>query len=63
MGGGTAGKAAVCGPEVAAIAEEDDVVQQHTIDYPGATGDMAEQPHDEMRSWQGRDLMHGRRAL
>jgi NAD(P)-dependent dehydrogenase (short-subunit alcohol dehydrogenase family) len=63
MGGGTAGKAAVCGPEVAAIAEEDDVAQQHTIDYPGATGDMAEQPHDEMRSWQGRGLMQGRRAL
>lgn len=37
--------------------------QPHTIPYPGETGDMSDQPQDEMRSWQGRDLMKGRRAL
>ncbi|CAN5277057.1 SDR family oxidoreductase [soil metagenome] len=37
--------------------------QPHTIPYPGETGDMSDQPHDEMRSWQGRELMKGRRAL
>ncbi len=32
-----------------------------TIDYPGQTGDMAEQPHDEMRSYTGRGLLAARR--
>jgi NAD(P)-dependent dehydrogenase (short-subunit alcohol dehydrogenase family) len=35
----------------------------HTIDYPGETDDMAEQPHDEMRGYQGRDLLTGKKAL
>ena len=36
---------------------------EETIDYPGATGDMAERPRDEMRDYRGRDLLAGRRAL
>ncbi|MEE2034482.1 SDR family oxidoreductase [Rhodococcus chondri] len=35
----------------------------HTIDYPGETADMAEQPRDEMRGYRGRDLLAGRKAL
>jgi NAD(P)-dependent dehydrogenase (short-subunit alcohol dehydrogenase family) len=35
----------------------------HTIDYPGSTADMAEQPQDEMRDYEGRGLLRGRRAL
>ncbi|KOS53705.1 dehydrogenase [Rhodococcus rhodochrous KG-21] len=35
----------------------------HTIDYPGETADMAEQPRDEMRNYRGRDLLAGRKAL
>jgi NAD(P)-dependent dehydrogenase (short-subunit alcohol dehydrogenase family) len=35
----------------------------HTIDYPGRTGDMAEEPRDEMRAYQGRDLLAGKKAL
>jgi len=34
-----------------------------TIDYPGNTGDMAEQPQDEMRDYEGPALLRGRRAL
>lgn len=34
-----------------------------TIDYPGETGDMAEQPRDEMRDYRGRDLLAGKKAL
>src|SRR3546814_17085355 len=33
------------------------------IEYPGSTGDMSEQPHDEMRSYQGRGLLQGKKAL
>jgi NAD(P)-dependent dehydrogenase (short-subunit alcohol dehydrogenase family) len=33
------------------------------IEYPGHTGDMSEQPHDEMRAYQGRGLLDGKRAL
>lgn len=33
------------------------------IEYPGRTGDMAEKPSDEMRSYRGRDLLAGKRAL
>ncbi|MFJ6095494.1 SDR family oxidoreductase [Williamsia muralis] len=33
------------------------------IEYPGRTGDMSEQPHDEMRSYQGRGLLQGKKAL
>ncbi|TQC49620.1 SDR family oxidoreductase [Rhodococcus sp. WS4] len=35
----------------------------HTIEYPGATAEMAEQPHDEMRSYRGRELLAGKKAL
>lgn len=35
----------------------------HTIEYPGETADMAEQPRDEMRNYRGRDLLAGRKAL
>ncbi|NLU85049.1 SDR family oxidoreductase [Rhodococcus sp. HNM0569] len=35
----------------------------HRIPYPGETRDMAEQPHDEMRSYEGRGLLAGRRTL
>lgn len=35
----------------------------HTIEYPGHTADMAEQPHDEMRAYRGRDLLAGKKAL
>lgn len=34
-----------------------------TIEYPGRTGDMAEKPNDEMRSYRGRDLLVDKRAL
>jgi NAD(P)-dependent dehydrogenase (short-subunit alcohol dehydrogenase family) len=34
-----------------------------TIDYPGHTTNMSEQPSDEMRDYVGRDLLAGRRAL
>ncbi|GCE43733.1 Enoyl-[acyl-carrier-protein] reductase [NADPH] [Rhodococcus wratislaviensis] len=35
----------------------------HTIDYPGRTADMAEEPHDEMRAYRGNGLLEGKRAL
>ncbi|EOM78344.1 SDR family oxidoreductase [Rhodococcus rhodnii] len=35
----------------------------HRIPYPGETGEMAEEPHDEMRSYQGRGLLAGKKAL
>lgn len=31
--------------------------------YPGRTGDMEPEPHDEMRGYRGRGLLDGRRAL
>ncbi|MEV4098648.1 SDR family oxidoreductase [Nonomuraea sp. NPDC049649] len=31
--------------------------------YPGGTGEMTPQPRDEMRGYQGRDLLSGKRAL
>ena len=34
-----------------------------TIPYPGETGDMADQPHDEMRSYVGRGLLQHKKAL
>jgi NAD(P)-dependent dehydrogenase (short-subunit alcohol dehydrogenase family) len=34
-----------------------------TIDYPGRTADMSDQPADEMRDYVGRELLSGRRAL
>jgi NAD(P)-dependent dehydrogenase (short-subunit alcohol dehydrogenase family) len=34
-----------------------------TIDYPGHTADMSDQPADEMRGYVGRELLSGRRAL
>jgi NAD(P)-dependent dehydrogenase (short-subunit alcohol dehydrogenase family) len=34
-----------------------------TIDYPGHTTSMSEQPSDEMRDYVGSDLLAGRRAL
>ncbi len=33
------------------------------IEYPGSTGDMAEKPNDEMRTYKGRELLLGKRAL
>ena len=35
----------------------------HTIPYPGETGDMADQPQDEMRAYVGRGLLEGKKAL
>ena len=35
----------------------------HTIDYPGETADMADEPRDEMRGYRGRGLLEGRKAL
>jgi NAD(P)-dependent dehydrogenase (short-subunit alcohol dehydrogenase family) len=35
----------------------------HTIEYPGRTADMAEEPYDEMRAYTGRELLAGKRAL
>src|SRR3712207_7835045 len=35
----------------------------HTIDQPGETGDMAEQPRDEMRGYVGSGKLEGRVAL
>lgn len=32
-------------------------------DYPGSTGEMEPEPHDEMADYAGRDLLAGRRAL
>ncbi|WP_030908596.1 SDR family oxidoreductase [Streptosporangium amethystogenes] len=32
-------------------------------DYPGSSGDMVPEPRDEMRDYQGRDLLKGKRAL
>ena len=32
-------------------------------DYPGRSGEMTPEPHDEMRHYAGRDLLAGRRAL
>jgi NAD(P)-dependent dehydrogenase (short-subunit alcohol dehydrogenase family) len=34
-----------------------------TIDYPGHTAAMSDEPRDEMRDYVGRDLLAGRRAL
>lgn len=31
--------------------------------YPGMTGEMSPEPHDEMRDYQGRELFAGKRAL
>src|SRR5690606_36139581 len=42
---------------------EDREREPHTIDYPGETGEMAERPADEMRSYVGRGLLSGRKAL
>jgi NAD(P)-dependent dehydrogenase (short-subunit alcohol dehydrogenase family) len=33
------------------------------IDYPGHTGDMSDKPQDEMRSYLGRGLLDGKKAL
>ncbi|BAH53609.1 SDR family oxidoreductase [Rhodococcus opacus] len=35
----------------------------HTIDYPGRTADMAEEPRDEMSAYRGNELLKGKRAL
>lgn len=40
--------------------------QQHqprTIDYPGLTDEMPDEPHDEMRHYHGNGLLDGKRAL
>ncbi len=31
--------------------------------YPGDTGQLAPEPHDEMRGYEGRGLLHGKAAL
>lgn len=31
--------------------------------YPGKTGEMSPEPHDEMRGYEGRDLLRGKRTL
>lgn len=36
---------------------------RETIEYPGRTGEMSEQPQDEMRAYVGRSLLEGKRAL
>ncbi|MFC9358433.1 SDR family oxidoreductase [Rhodococcus sp. NPDC057014] len=35
----------------------------HTIDYPGRTADMAEEPQDEMRAYRGNEFLKDKRAL
>jgi NAD(P)-dependent dehydrogenase (short-subunit alcohol dehydrogenase family) len=35
----------------------------HTISEPGETGEMAEQPHDEMRGYAGSGKLEGKAAL
>ena len=42
---------------------EDETRSKQTIPYPGATGDMADEPHDEMRAYRGRGLLDGKKAL
>lgn len=37
--------------------------QPQNIQYPGSTGDMADEPQDEMRHYEGRGLLRGRRCL
>jgi NAD(P)-dependent dehydrogenase (short-subunit alcohol dehydrogenase family) len=34
-----------------------------SISYPGETSEMAERPHDEMRDYEGRNLLAGKKAL
>jgi NAD(P)-dependent dehydrogenase (short-subunit alcohol dehydrogenase family) len=43
--------------------DEDRQRPAHTVDYPGRTADLQPHPRDEMRDWQGRGLLAGRRAL
>lgn len=38
-------------------------MQDQTIEYPGHTEEMAEQPRDEMRNYRGRGLLEGMKAL
>lgn len=42
---------------------DDEQHEAKTIDYPGRTADMPDQPRDEMRDYRGRDLLAGRKAL
>ncbi|MBY4572561.1 NAD(P)-dependent oxidoreductase [Gordonia paraffinivorans] len=43
--------------------QDDSPHEPKTIPYPGETGDMAEQPRDEMRDYLGRGLLAGKTAL
>jgi NAD(P)-dependent dehydrogenase (short-subunit alcohol dehydrogenase family) len=38
-------------------------IPPQTQEYPGRTGDLEPEPHDEMRDYVGRDLLAGRAAL
>ena len=42
---------------------DDEQHEAKTIDYPGRTAGMPDQPRDEMRDYRGRDLLAGRKAL
>ena len=45
------------------MSDEDQEFPPQSIDYPGSTGDMDPEPHDEMRGYEGRGLLAGKRAL
>src|SRR6201991_4350616 len=40
-----------------------DIPPPQSQERPGHTGEMAPEPRDEMRDYEGRDLLAGRRAL
>lgn len=43
--------------------EQDQTPQPQQVPYPGPTGDMKQEPRDEMRGYEGRGLLDGQRAL
>ncbi|MEU8107618.1 SDR family oxidoreductase [Nonomuraea muscovyensis] len=43
--------------------QPDTTPPEQTQPYPGSTGEMAPEPRDEMRDYEGRGLLAGRRAL
>lgn len=45
------------------MSEHDQQREPETISYPGETGEMSDQPQDEMRNYVGRGLLDGKRAL
>ena len=48
--------------KVIAMAKKQEHPRQK-IDYPGKTGEMNDQPHDEMRGYRGSGLLEGKKAL